>query len=145
MAKKGLSLYNSAKAEPGQAVGIVTAQSIGEPGTQMTLRTFHFAGIAERNVTLGLPRLIELVDARKKPVTPTMDIYLSGDAKTDQAKTVQVARNILQTTVNDLILEADTDYKTKITLNLNERKLSDRGCTVDDVKAALESFEGENP
>ena len=139
VAKKGLSLYNNAKAEPGQAVGIVTAQSIGEPGTQMTLRTFHFAGIAERNVTLGLPRLIELVDARKKPVTPTMDIYLSGDAKTDQAKTVEVARNILQTTVNDLILEADTDYKTKITLNLNERKLTDRGCTLDDVKAALES------
>ena len=94
-----MSLYNSAKAEPGQAVGIVTAQSIGEPGTQMTLRTFHFAGIAERNVTLGLPRLIELVDARKKPVTPTMDIYLLGDAKTDQTKTVQIARNILQTTV----------------------------------------------
>ena len=64
---------------------------------------------------------------------------LSGDAKTDQAKTVEVARNILQTTVNDLILEADTDYKTKITLNLNERKLTDRGCTLDDVKAALES------
>ena len=139
VAKKGLSLYNSAKAEPGQAVGIVTAQSIGEPGTQMTLRTFHFAGIAERNVTLGLPRLIELVDARKKPVTPTMDIYLLGDAKTDQTKTVQIARNILQTTVNDLILDADTDYKTKITLNLNEKKLSDRGCTLNDVTAALES------
>ncbi|MBT5171321.1 MAG: DNA-directed RNA polymerase subunit A'/A'', partial [Candidatus Nitrosopelagicus sp.] len=139
VAKKGLLLYNNAQAEPGQAVGIVTAQSIGEPGTQMTLRTFHFAGIAERNVTLGLPRLIELVDARKKPVTPTMDIYLTGDAKTDQNKTVQVARNILQTTVNDLILDADTDYKTKITLNLNERKLSDRGCTLNDVTAALES------
>ena len=139
VAKKGLSLYNSAKAEPGQAVGIVTAQSIGEPGTQMTLRTFHFAGIAERNVTLGLPRLIELVDARKKPVTPTMDIYLLGDAKTDQTKTVQIARNILQTTVNDLILDADTDYKTKITLNLNEKKLSDRGCTLNDVTTALES------
>ncbi len=139
VAKKGLMLYNNAQAEPGQAVGIVTAQSIGEPGTQMTLRTFHFAGIAERNVTLGLPRLIELVDARKKPVTPTMDIYLTGDAKTDQTKTVQVARNILQTTVNDLILDVDTDYKTKITLNLNERKLSDRGCTLDDVTTSLES------
>ena len=81
VAKKGLSLYNNAKAEPGQAVGIVTAQSIGEPGTQMTLRTFHFAGIKERNVTLGLPRLIELVDARKKPVTPTMDIYLDEESK----------------------------------------------------------------
>ena len=139
VAKKGLTLYNNAKAEPGQAVGIVTAQSIGEPGTQMTLRTFHFAGIAERNVTLGLPRLIELVDARKKPQTPTMDIYLTGDARTDQNKTVQVARNILQTTVNDLIVDVDTDYKTKITLNLNERKLSDRGCIVNDVSGALES------
>jgi len=139
VAKKGLELYNKAKAEPGQAVGIVTAQSIGEPGTQMTLRTFHFAGIAERNVTLGLPRLIELVDARKKPVTPTMDIYLTNDAKTDQAKAVEVAKNILQTTVNDLIVDTDTDYATKISLNLNQRKLNDRSCTVDDIVTALES------
>jgi DNA-directed RNA polymerase subunit A' len=139
VAKKGLELYNKAKAEPGQAVGIVTAQSIGEPGTQMTLRTFHFAGIAERNVTLGLPRLIELVDARKKPVTPTMDIYLEDDVKTDQTKAVGVAKNILQTTVRDLIIDADTDYATKISLNLNQRKLNDRSCTVDDVVAALES------
>ena len=43
--------------EPGEAVGIVAAQSIGEPGTQMTLRTFHYAGVKEQNVTLGLPRL----------------------------------------------------------------------------------------
>jgi len=57
--KKGLELYDKSKVEPGQAVGIVTAQSIGEPGTQMTLRTFHTAGIAEKNVTLGLPRNIE--------------------------------------------------------------------------------------
>ena len=139
VAKKGLELYNKAKAEPGQAVGIVTAQSIGEPGTQMTLRTFHFAGIAERNVTLGLPRLIDLVDARKKPVTPTMDIYLKDDTKTDQTKAVGVAKNILQTTVRDLIIDADTDYATKISLNLNQRKLNDRSCTVDDVVAALES------
>ena len=139
VAKKGLELYNKAKAEPGQAVGIVTAQSIGEPGTQMTLRTFHFAGIAERNVTLGLPRLIELVDARKKPVTPTMDIYLSGEAKTDQQKAVEVAKNVLQTTVNDLLVESDTDYSTKISLYLDKRKLTDRGCTTNDVIGALES------
>ena len=139
VAKKGLELYNNAKAEPGQAVGIVTAQSIGEPGTQMTLRTFHFAGIAERNVTLGLPRLIELVDARKKPVTPTMDIYLDEESKNDQQKAVEVARNILETSVNDVILDAPTDYATKITLNLNERKISDRGCTIDDVIKALEN------
>ncbi|HMD79375.1 MAG TPA: DNA-directed RNA polymerase subunit A', partial [Nitrososphaerales archaeon] len=62
------------RVEPGEASGIVAAQSIGEPGTQMTLRTFHFAGVRERDVTLGLPRLMELVDARKIPATPSMDI-----------------------------------------------------------------------
>ncbi|MCG4618759.1 hypothetical protein L0M99_09745, partial [Varibaculum cambriense] len=77
-------------------------QSIGEPGTQMTLRTFHFAGIRERNVTLGLPRLIELVDARKKPVTPTMDIYLEENYKKSKEKAIKVAREILHTKVSAL-------------------------------------------
>jgi len=57
--------YENAKIEAGEAAGVVSAQSIGEPGTQMTMRTFHYAGVAEINVTLGLPRLIEIVDARK--------------------------------------------------------------------------------
>jgi DNA-directed RNA polymerase beta' subunit len=60
--------YKKAQMEPGEAVGVVTAQSIGEPGTQMTLRTFHYAGVREQNVTLGLPRLIEIVDARRVPL-----------------------------------------------------------------------------
>lgn len=136
--KKGLELYNKAKVEPGQAVGIVTAQSIGEPGTQMTLRTFHFAGIRERNVTLGLPRLIELVDARKKPVTPTMDIYLDEQSKKSREKAIEVARNILQTKVS-VLAKAETDYSTKITLHVNPTKLKERGCTIDDVVDALQS------
>ena len=137
--KKGLDLYNKAKVEPGQAVGIVTAQSIGEPGTQMTLRTFHFAGIRERNVTLGLPRLIELVDARKKPVTPTMDIYLDEKAKKSRELAIEAARNILQTKVSALISDTDTDYATNIKLHLSNNRLQERGCTVDDVVSALES------
>ena len=137
--KKGLDLYNKAQVEPGQAVGIVTAQSIGEPGTQMTLRTFHFAGIRERNVTLGLPRLIELVDARKKPVTPTMDIYLEKESKTSREKAIEAARNILQTKVSALISDSETDYSTEIKLHLNSNRLKDRGCTIEDVEAALES------
>ncbi|GBF24770.1 DNA-directed RNA polymerase subunit A'' [archaeon MnTg01] len=144
--KKGLELYNKAKVEPGQAVGIVTAQSIGEPGTQMTLRTFHFAGIRERNVTLGLPRLIELVDARKKPVTPTMDIYLKKESKTSREKAIEAARNILQTKVSSLLSDSETDYSTEIKLHLSGNKLKERGCTVEDVEAALESnkkFKGE--
>ena len=137
--KKGLSLYNKAKVEPGQAVGIITAQSIGEPGTQMTLRTFHFAGIKERNVTLGLPRLIELVDARKKPVTPTMDIYLDEESKRSREKAIEVARNVLQTKLSALITDSQTDYSTEIKLILNENRLRERGCSVADVETALSS------
>ena len=139
VAKKGLSLYNRAKVEPGQAVGIVTAQSIGEPGTQMTLRTFHFAGIRERNVTLGLPRLIELVDARKKPNTPTMDIYLDEESKTSREKAVSVARNILQTKVNILVEEIDTDYATEIKITFSQDRLKERGCTMQDIVDVLTS------
>ena len=135
--KKGVMLYDKAKVEPGQAVGIITAQSIGEPGTQMTLRTFHFAGIRERNVTLGLPRLIELVDARKKPVTPTMDIYLDADIRTSREKAIEVARNVLQTKISSLVADVETDYATEIKINLDENRLGDRGCTVDDVEAVL--------
>lgn len=137
--KKGLLLYNKAKVEPGQAVGIVTAQSIGEPGTQMTLRTFHFAGIRERNVTLGLPRLIELVDARKKPVTPTMDIYLDEENRTSREGAIEVAKHVLQTKVSSLLESHDTDYATQIRLVLGEQKLKSRGCSMGDVEAALAS------
>ncbi len=137
--KKALELYDKAKVEPGQAVGVVTAQSIGEPGTQMTLRTFHFAGIRERNVTLGLPRLIELVDARKKPVTPTMDIYLEEHHKKSKEKAIKVAREILHTKISALITSTETDYSTKIKLNLNQDRLKERACTVEDVVTALQS------
>jgi len=137
--KKALELYEKAKVEPGQAVGIVTAQSIGEPGTQMTLRTFHFAGIRERNVTLGLPRLIELVDARKKPVTPTMDIYLEESYKKSKEKAIKAAREILHTKISALISSTETDYSTKIKLNLNPDKLKERACTISDVEEALQS------
>ena len=137
--KKGLDLYNKAKVEPGQAVGIITAQSIGEPGTQMTLRTFHFAGIRERNVTLGLPRLIELVDARKKPVTPTMDIFLSEKSKSSREDAIQTARNILQTKVSSLVSNTETDYATQITLNFNKSRLRERDCSIEDIKTILQS------
>ncbi len=72
-------LHLNGKLEPGEAIGIVTAQSFGEPSTQMVLRTFHFAGVSEMQVTQGLPRLIEIFDARKKPTSPKMEIYLGKD------------------------------------------------------------------
>ncbi len=137
--KKILDLIDRALAEPGEAVGVVTAQSIGEPGTQMTLRTFHFAGVKERNVTLGLPRLIELVDARKKPVTPTMDIYLDDDHKVSREKALEVAREILFTQIGDLIDRLDTDYSGVLTFHLSESKMAERGCSFSNVQEVLES------
>lgn len=137
--KKVLDLIDRALAEPGEAVGVVTAQSIGEPGTQMTLRTFHFAGVKERNVTLGLPRLIELVDARKKPVTPTMDIYLDEQHRVSREKALEVAREILFTQIGDLADRTDTDYSGVLTFHLSEAKMAERGCSFDDVMTVLES------
>ena len=82
--KSASFFYDEARAVPHEAVGITTAQSIGEPGTQMTMRTFHYAGVATVNVTQGLPRIIEIVDARKVPKTPTMIIYM--DEKNSKGK-----------------------------------------------------------
>ena len=106
----------------------------------MTLRTFHTAGIAEKNVTLGLPRIIELVDARKKPSTPSMDIYLDKDSKTSREKAIQTARNILHTTIADLITHpVETDYETVIKFNFDDDKLKARSCALENVISALES------
>lgn len=70
--------FSKAMVSPGESVGLVSAESIGEPGTQMTLNTFHFAGVAEMNVTVGLPRVIEILDGRKTIKTPMMEIYLNA-------------------------------------------------------------------
>jgi DNA-directed RNA polymerase subunit beta' len=61
----GYALANNAPAEIGDAVGHVAAQSIGEPGTQLTMRTFHTGGVAGEDITHGLPRVVELFEARK--------------------------------------------------------------------------------
>lgn len=63
-------------------VGSIGAQSIGEPATQMTLNTFHNAGISSKNVTLGVPRLKEIINVAKNIKTPSMKIYLENEYKT---------------------------------------------------------------
>src|SRR5512137_2151904 len=86
--------YQSTRIEACEAVGVIAAQSIGEPGTQMTMRTFHYAGVAEINVTLGLPRLIEIMDARKEPSTPTMTVYLEPEYGNDRDRAREVSWQI---------------------------------------------------
>ena len=72
--------YYKSIISPGEMVGIVSAQSIGEPTTQMTLNTFHFAGVSEKsNVTRGVPRLKELLHISKNIKSPSVTIYLKED------------------------------------------------------------------
>jgi DNA-directed RNA polymerase subunit A" len=91
-----------AEVDAHESVGILAAQSIGEPGTQMTLRTFHYAGVAEMNVTLGLPRLIELVDARRVPSTPMMTVFVEKKVKADREAVEKIALQIEVTTIPDI-------------------------------------------
>ena len=130
--------YKRTLVEPGEAVGVVAAQSIGEPGTQMTMRTFHYAGVAELNVTLGLPRMIEIVDARKEPSTPMMTIYLEKDYRYDREKAEKVAKEIESTTVDTVSKSVSIDLiRECITIELDEERLKIRDLTVDDVVEAI--------
>ncbi|MBN3302766.1 RPC1 polymerase, partial [Amia calva] len=81
--------YMRAQMEPGSAVGALCAQSIGEPGTQMTLKTFHFAGVASMNITLGVPRIKEIINASKNISTPIITAHLDIDDDADFARLVK--------------------------------------------------------
>ncbi len=133
-----LENYRKALVEPGEAIGIVAAQAIGEPGTQMTLRTFHYAGVREMNVTIGLPRLIEIVDARRLPSTPIMSIYLDKENRVSKEKATEVAREIMYTTMEDI---AQTMYinpeAEELVIRLDPTMMKDRGVTLEDLEKSL--------
>jgi len=125
--------YKANMIDPSEACGIVGAQSIGEPGTQMTMRTFHYAGVAEINVTLGLPRLIEIVDARSTPSTPMMNIYLQEEYREDSKKAKTVANQIEITQLHD-IAEIETDLTNLvITVKPDLESLENKGLTLKQV------------
>jgi len=131
--------YRRALVEPGEAIGIVAAQSIGEPGTQMTLRTFHYAGVREMNVTIGLPRLIEIVDARREPSTPIMTIYLDKKYSRSREKATEVARRILYTTLEDIAKVIYINPETGgIVIETDTTKMKERGVTTDDLARILD-------
>ena len=124
--------YQRSLAEPGEAIGTVASQSIGEPGTQMTLKTFHFAGVAELNVTIGLPRLIEILDARKNPASPIMKIYLEDEFSRDPIKARLIQQKIELTTVNNVASSLAVEMGgLSIDIELDPKMLSDKGVTID--------------
>jgi DNA-directed RNA polymerase subunit A" len=122
--------YRRSLVEPGEAVGNVAAQSIGEPGTQMTLKTFHYAGVAELNVTLGLPRLIEIVDARKIPSTPMMTVYLEEEYSADPVKAREAAQRIELTRIDNIAQSIEFDLLNRtIVVKLAQELIEDKGIT----------------
>lgn len=131
--------YERSLVEPGEAVGTVAAQSIGEPGTQMTLRTFHYAGVAELSVTQGLPRLIEIVDARNNPSTPTMKIHLSPEHSGDRSTAREIARNIEMVLVESVASNVSIDLlRQAIDIRFDPELMEDKGLTVEAVAEAIQ-------
>ncbi len=132
--------YNKSLMDPLEACGIVGAQSIGEPGTQMTMRTFHYAGVAEINVTLGLPRLIEIVDARKKPSTPMMTVYLEGEYKVTRDMATKIANKIEITRLIN-IADVTTDLgNMMILITPNKKALDRKDIAMKDIERRLNTI-----
>jgi DNA-directed RNA polymerase subunit A' len=100
------------KVSPGDAIGILTAQSFGESSTQMTLNVFHFAGVQEMQITLGLPRLIEIFDARKTPSTPAMEIQLDKEHNNEKDAKI-IAEKVKEVVFKDILTEAKINFSDK--------------------------------
>jgi DNA-directed RNA polymerase subunit A" len=131
--------YTKNLIDPTEACGMVSAQSIGEPGTQMTMRTFHYAGVAEINVTLGLPRLIEIVDARSIPSTPMMTIYLRDEYKLNPDLSKEIANKIEITRLTDVAdIEMDL-INIVIYIKPNKKTMEKKGLTLDELLESLQS------
>ncbi|KAG8880570.1 DNA-directed RNA polymerase II subunit rpb1 [Tulasnella sp. 332] len=117
--------FFQAVANPGEMCGTLAAQSIGEPATQMTLNTFHYAGVSSKNVTLGVPRLKEIINVATNMKTPSLTVYLTPENAADQnlAKAIQteLAYTTLKTVTasteiifdpdpNTTVIEEDADF-----------------------------------
>ena len=134
--------FENRRVDAKESVGIVGAQSIGEPGTQMTMKTFHYAGVAEVNVTQGLPRMIEVVDARKVPSTPMMEVHLIEKYKHDRDKAKELAAELEVTRLIDIAdVQIDMAEK-KIVVKPNSVKMKSSNITTDHLVEQLKGARG---
>ncbi|ELY59351.1 DNA-directed RNA polymerase subunit A'' [Natronococcus amylolyticus DSM 10524] len=138
LAKAVEARYLDTRVDPLDPVGTVSAQSIGEPGTQLTMNTFHYAGVAEIDVTQGLPRLIELVDARKTPDTPMMTIHLEDEYATEREKAHEVVWKIEATKVLALGDVSTNVADMRVQISLNEDTLEERMITPEEVAEIIQ-------
>jgi len=133
--------FNNAIVETSEPVGTVAAQSIGEPGTQMTLRTFHYAGVEEFSVTQGLPRLIEIVDARRFPSTPQMTIFLEEEYRETEEKAIIVHNRIEQIRIENITHDVDLDFVNwTININLIPEICEKKGIDIEEIPEILKRY-----
>lgn len=134
--EKVMEEFENAKVNSGEAVGLIAAQSVGEQGTQMTLDTFHFAGVAEMNVTVGLPRIIEIFDGRKEISTPMMEIYLK---KSFQKDVKDIAMDLKETSLNEVAKAFSINVvDLKVLVELDSSKMKIHKLTNTQVTKAVE-------
>ena len=135
-----VNFYNAME-EPGEPCGTIAAQSIGEPGTQMTLRTFHYAGVEEFSVTQGLPRLIEIVDARRFPSTPMMEIHLEEQYRKTENEAIKVHNRIEQIRIEQITHDVDLDFVNwNIVINLIPEICERKGIDIDEIPEILKRY-----
>jgi DNA-directed RNA polymerase III subunit RPC1 len=138
--KAALTKYSKSQIEPGEAVGAVGAQSLSEPGTQMTLKTFHFAGVASMNVTLGVPRLKEIINASNVISTPIIEARLFQSDSMTSARIVKAQiEKVLLSEVCEYIKEVHKQDHSYISIKLDLGTIEQLHLTVNayTVKYAL--------
>ena len=136
---KVVEAYVNMQVVPGECVGLVSAESIGEPGTQMTLNTFHFAGVAEMNVTTGLPRIIEVLDGSKSLSTPMMEIYLKPPYS--EGKDIKkIARLIKEMSLKDVTSEINLNFvEGFLEVHLSKERIEELKINADDFAKQLDT------
>lgn len=135
--------YQKSRIDAGECVGLIGAESIGEQGTQMTLNTFHFAGVAEMNVTMGLPRIIEILDGRKSIATPRTEVFLKSPW--NKGKDIrEAALKIKETKLGELVSEYVMNIvDLKIELRINKSKLQETGFTLGSLAKIVDKAIGK--
>ncbi|KAF9034222.1 beta and beta-prime subunits of DNA dependent RNA-polymerase [Hymenopellis radicata] len=102
--------FNQSIANPGEMCGTLAAQSIGEPATQMTLNTFHYAGVSSKNVTLGVPRLKEIINVATNIKTPSLTVYLEKEIAADQHLAKNVQQELAYTSLRTVTASVEIWY-----------------------------------
>jgi DNA-directed RNA polymerase II subunit RPB1 len=144
--EKVILMYKTALVNPGEMVGLISAQSIGEPTTQMTLNTFHYAGVSSKsNVTRGVPRIEEILTLTDNLKNPSITIFLKREDETNVDKAYEIISRIQHTKMSDIVLKSEIYYDPdnlttlvtadkKLVEEYNEFKDILDGCVVEDEK-----------